>query len=777
MKVAKQVNQTTEGTREPFIQRQCSHCVEEENTPFISPSRVGRVQAKLIIGQPGDQYEREADQIADYVMRMPMERETRPLISRISHVQPNLQRLCTDCEDEIQRKPSDVLEREEELSDAALRPSESIVQRNGNGDKAATQTSSDLSNQLQRRQGRGERLPQDIQTEMENAFGTDFSGVRVHRDSEAVQMSQELNARAFTHGSDIYFNYGKYDPQSAQGRKLLGHELTHVVQQRAVTLRNVIQRQVGHWNSNCRQAAEFEARNCNRPNLSLRRRLGSQVHPEIQRRFRRNDHINNLTEITVPGGNECRFEGSSTSRIGRADLIKVISRGPRGGLILLRIAEIKPASGSELAGGEAQATCYANKIIRYGPDCLLLGILRLRQTSAFRQEFTEYAATLNMCSRVGAFRGFRQYHQRGYQEQLGRIVSAEHNYFPFTPLFFRMGDRYVMVQSCLPNVIGYWFVNQNRQQRCAEQRQVSAQGTQEEGIFARIGYSNFRIIQFNQHISVSDAIRFIWPEGAPFRHPLEPVTESGLGFAPGLYTQFVLSNNVQLIGGLAFSIESFLPGMRPELLTQYQARIASGPDPIHSVSTVPLEQRIPEWAHPEAREAILTSSFHSGVTVDVYPSSGDGWGRTVLRVSQGRVMRVEIYREYPEEISWYLNNIADGDHSIARINQEVYVQWNRDIASLVIERGWSLRRARDYLRGVYRELFMLIVAGFVGAFASGSMPGRSPATASSAMRGNRLRIRNVRSGARFNPQSIPVRRAPTISQHGQRTRRYFSNAA
>ncbi|PTQ91923.1 nucleic acid/nucleotide deaminase of polymorphic system toxin [Nitrosomonas nitrosa] len=224
MKTAKQANQTTEGARRgPFIQRQCSHCAKEkeEEAPFISSSRVGRVQSKLAVGQPGDQYEREADQMADYVMRMPVPGSLAPIISRIPPAQPHLQRLCAECEDEIQPQPSNTL----------LPSSELIVQRNGNGDKAATQTSSDLSNQLQRRQGRGERLPQDIQTEMENAFGTDFSGVRVHRDSEAMQMSQELNAQAFTHGSNIYFDHGKYSPSESLGKRLLVHELMHVVQQ------------------------------------------------------------------------------------------------------------------------------------------------------------------------------------------------------------------------------------------------------------------------------------------------------------------------------------------------------------------------------------------------------------------------------------------------------------------------------------------------------------------------------------------------------------------
>jgi len=66
---------------------------------------------------------------------------------------------------------------------------------------------------------------------MENRFGTDFSEVKIHTGSQAIQMSRELNAQAFTVGNDIYFNEGKYNPSSDAGKHLLAHELTHTVQQ------------------------------------------------------------------------------------------------------------------------------------------------------------------------------------------------------------------------------------------------------------------------------------------------------------------------------------------------------------------------------------------------------------------------------------------------------------------------------------------------------------------------------------------------------------------
>ncbi|MBK9492218.1 MAG: DUF4157 domain-containing protein, partial [Haliscomenobacter sp.] len=63
--------------------------------------------------------------------------------------------------------------------------------------------------------------------EMENSFGVDFSQVNIHTDGEAVQLNKDLGAHAFTHGKDVYFNAGKYNPDNSSGKHLLAHELTH----------------------------------------------------------------------------------------------------------------------------------------------------------------------------------------------------------------------------------------------------------------------------------------------------------------------------------------------------------------------------------------------------------------------------------------------------------------------------------------------------------------------------------------------------------------------
>lgn len=86
---------------------------------------------------------------------------------------------------------------------------------------------------LQRKSG-GWNLPKEVQTKMESALGADFSDVRIHVGSEVAS----IGAIAFTWGSDIHFAPGYYNPHSIQGQQLLGHELAHVLQQRAGRVRN-----------------------------------------------------------------------------------------------------------------------------------------------------------------------------------------------------------------------------------------------------------------------------------------------------------------------------------------------------------------------------------------------------------------------------------------------------------------------------------------------------------------------------------------------------------
>src|SRR5690242_3625088 len=167
------------------------------------------IQFKLTVGAADDSLEHEADAMADKVMRMPE--------------QKFIQRKCAHCEEEerAQRK--------------SLAP---FIQKKAIENNSAVSDS--ISNQIQSTKGSGNAMPDATKSFMENRFTTDFSNVKIHTGNYATQLSNQLNAQAFTIGNDIYFNEGKYQPESTDGKRLLAHELTHTIQQS-----NHIQRQSG----------------------------------------------------------------------------------------------------------------------------------------------------------------------------------------------------------------------------------------------------------------------------------------------------------------------------------------------------------------------------------------------------------------------------------------------------------------------------------------------------------------------------------------------------
>lgn len=106
--------------------------------------------------------------------------------------------------------------------------SASGVQRSGGSSMTLDES---VARAIEHRRGAGMPLPARVRAEMEPAFGSDLSDVRLHTDSAAHELSESVQARAFTVGSDIFFKQGNYDTTSRGGRKLLAHELAHVVQQ------------------------------------------------------------------------------------------------------------------------------------------------------------------------------------------------------------------------------------------------------------------------------------------------------------------------------------------------------------------------------------------------------------------------------------------------------------------------------------------------------------------------------------------------------------------
>jgi hypothetical protein len=81
--------------------------------------------------------------------------------------------------------------------------------------------------------GNGQNLPGNVQKDLGGKMKADLSNVKIHSDSQAHEMSESINAKAFTHGQDIYFKNGNYNPDSSQGKELLAHELVHTQQQKS----------------------------------------------------------------------------------------------------------------------------------------------------------------------------------------------------------------------------------------------------------------------------------------------------------------------------------------------------------------------------------------------------------------------------------------------------------------------------------------------------------------------------------------------------------------
>ncbi|MCB0632231.1 MAG: DUF4157 domain-containing protein [Lewinella sp.] len=172
------------------------------------------IQTKLTVNRPGDKYEREADRIASQIMHKP-EGHFHP--SGVAF--PGIQRSCS-CGGSC---PKCRAGREEQLSKTPLM--RKFVHSGEGGASPA------LAGKLHASKHRGNPLPQAVNQSMSRAMGSDFSRVRVHTDTKAAQMNREVHAKAFTHGSDIYFNQGQYQPHTGEGKRLLAHELVHVVQQ------------------------------------------------------------------------------------------------------------------------------------------------------------------------------------------------------------------------------------------------------------------------------------------------------------------------------------------------------------------------------------------------------------------------------------------------------------------------------------------------------------------------------------------------------------------
>jgi hypothetical protein len=234
------------------------------------------IQAKLDVSQPGDPYEQEADQVAESVMRIP---EQQVLPSAHPGTAPadnsDVQRQCSSCVeegDQLQRQAIPVLEEPEEKElpapvEEEISPTEETANTEPilanlelNDDPVIVHFARSVEGMGKERSGSlpspgedgslepedtmmeegvgtllqasaGQPLDSSVRRFLEPRFGVDFSQVRVHTGTEAAASAKTLEAQAYTVGRNIVFGVGRYQPATVMGKRLLAHELTHVVQQ------------------------------------------------------------------------------------------------------------------------------------------------------------------------------------------------------------------------------------------------------------------------------------------------------------------------------------------------------------------------------------------------------------------------------------------------------------------------------------------------------------------------------------------------------------------
>ncbi|MBG6132802.1 hypothetical protein IWQ47_004368 [Aquimarina sp. EL_43] len=249
-------------TEQTFFGSQKEQRTTASEPTFFKPA----IQAKLRVNQPNDVYEKEADLVAERVVNMSdqqvgLQNTAPPEVQRqeeekeeeetIQTAAISVQRMADEEQEEspsIQTKQYTFIQREENTDMQASSSDEEeslqrysnerspsmyhsdVIQRSGRGPPA---TGVRFQNQLHNSTSGGRSMSKSVSSFMESRFGADFSAVKIHTDTSAQQMSKQVNAHAFTYGNHVYFNSGKYDPDSSSGKTLLAHELTHTIQQGA----------------------------------------------------------------------------------------------------------------------------------------------------------------------------------------------------------------------------------------------------------------------------------------------------------------------------------------------------------------------------------------------------------------------------------------------------------------------------------------------------------------------------------------------------------------
>ncbi|MFM7600894.1 MAG: DUF4157 domain-containing protein, partial [Pseudanabaena sp.] len=216
----KLINQHSTESSDPPVQAK-----SQNRLKMIQAKRMSMIQAKLNIGEPNDKYEQEADATASKVVQQINSPTQDKSVQRESAMEED---------DELQMKPISSIQRESTMEEDDELQMKSLVQRREN--LGGGEASADLESSIQSARGSGQSLDANLQAKMGQVMGADFSGIRVHTDSQSDQLNKSIQAKAFTTGQDVFFRQGAYNPSSTSGQELIAHELTHVVQQGGASL-------------------------------------------------------------------------------------------------------------------------------------------------------------------------------------------------------------------------------------------------------------------------------------------------------------------------------------------------------------------------------------------------------------------------------------------------------------------------------------------------------------------------------------------------------------
>ncbi len=285
----------------------------------VHSARPGVLQAQLAISTPGDRYEQEADRVAAAVVGGGI--PNCPVATSTS----------------LQRKESSV---------------------------AAPITAPPIVHDVLRAPGH----PLDAATRafMEPRFGQDFSGVRVHTDAQAAASARAVHAHAYTVGKDVAFAEGQFAPGTAVGKRLLAHELAHVVQQQGMTAQAPGQPKTGPAPLSLQRAYVEEPSGgcgvCMDPTAA-----GQEVHTVIQA---------HMTGQGVSSEQGLLFPDSEDTENGRLDLIRITKSPTPPFETFVEIGEIKPYNASGVKGGHKQLAKYKRQVQA------AMGLLGVNSTNA-----------------------------------------------------------------------------------------------------------------------------------------------------------------------------------------------------------------------------------------------------------------------------------------------------------------------------------------------------------------------------------------------------------